>query len=127
MSIKKSRFDLGQYVSVKATCELLYDEKKQRFIKRIECSPFQGYIVGARYRLLGEYHPERGPGRGFEEGYEQAFLAVSGSVLIWLVSRGMINKPVEVLNDDIEICSDIHPPTPWRWVSPLSKEEIISK
>lgn len=130
--MKKSRFYFGQHVTVKAFCEMVYrqpegdglerlSKRLQRTMNRIECEPFQGFIVGARYRRNGEIHPGSMYG-GFEgDDYEQPYLIVKGSTLVWLVARSITGKHIDVLDGDVQESGQIHYNAPWT--NPRPKQE----
>lgn len=123
MAKKRHRFYIGQYVKVKATCTMQYlcedgKEDKGPWVRqpvREECDPFTGVIVGARRRQCGEYV---GAGwRTFDpkDGGE-AYLECTGTVLVWLVAEAMLNKPHEVLDEDVCLwpTQEFPPVIPWK-------------
>jgi hypothetical protein len=127
VSRKKSRFCIGQYVTVQAICKMEYESREgiapkgknnaNRIAHRVPCRPFNGLIVGARYRMLGRYNSGGDVGNHDGYEYEPPYLSVKGSVLVWLVARGMTNHPVEVLDEDVEPAGEQQwpPYSPWRF------------
>lgn len=60
---------------------------------------FVAAITGKSVRLEGEINP------GFDYGdgeYEPAYLSTKKVIQVWLVRRGMMNKEVPVLEEDLE-------------------------
>ena len=110
MSRKKSRFYIGQPVVVKATCEMKYvcDEGREetgpwhRKPARKPCDEFIGVIVGAAYRTLGMYRDRHFADNIDDDYYDPPYIEADGSVIVWLVTHGMTNRHVEVLNEDVE-------------------------
>jgi hypothetical protein len=116
VSKKKSRFAIGQNVTVTAKCLTVTSNEGIRTAKSCPCTPFDGLIVGARYRMLGKYES----GNQFsEDGYQPPYLAVKGCVMVWLVARSMMGRPVEVLDADVHFSqSQEWPPNlPWYFAS----------
>jgi hypothetical protein len=110
----KPKFQIGDWVRVKAYVEFNYDHEKRVADKTNLEKPIIGQIVGARRKFLGQYK---------SGGYDDpAYLAVSGSIIVWLVRDGYLNKPYEVLEEDvsyyrlldIRIIHKSTPILPWR-------------
>jgi hypothetical protein len=124
--MKETRFRFGQYVTVKAVCKICYEQKTgarmQRILSRVECEPFQGFIVGARYRRTGEINPGSCYSFFSSEGGEPSSLVVKGSTLVWLVARSMTGKHIDVLDGDVEMSGQIHYNAPWT--NPRPKQEL---
>lgn len=110
----KPKFQIGDWVSIKAYVKFDYpNDIRTPFSHKLE-KPIIGQIVGARMKFLGQYK---------SGGYDdQAHLAVSGSVIVWLVRDGYLNKPYEVLEEDvsyyrlldIRLIHKSTPVLPWR-------------
>lgn len=114
----KPKFQIGDWVRVKAYVEFNYNENGQRYVtsNKLE-QPIIGQIVGARRKFMGQYKSG-----GWDD---QSHLSVSGSIIVWLVRDGYLNKPYEVLEDSVEPWYDTHthcirfknardPKLPWR-------------
>jgi hypothetical protein len=108
---RKPKFTIGQPVAVraiaKADYEILVGNPCHRCVKRQPCDAFVGVIVGARKIRLGYYMPgnlDDSPSR----------LQPTGDVVVWLVTRGMLNTPLQALEADIEPHEGQHV-LPWRW------------
>lgn len=109
----KPRFVIGDWVRVKAVANFYYetDSGKRKVESRLLKEPFIGQIVGARRKFLGEFESGGYKAAGmWDEGvdYDPPYLSVSGSVWVWLVRKGYLNKAVEVLDDDVEIYDPLH-------------------
>ena len=107
----KQEYKVGDWVHVIAAVRFDYsycDDRRWARIRRLNRKPcwFDGKIVGARYRQLGErvYH---GQGTSFTQ---------KGTQFVWLVSRGVTNAPVDVLPDDLERIDGTGRELPWRYV-----------
>lgn len=63
-----------------------------------------GVIVGKAIKHLGTYIRASGGGPfgSFGEDYEPAKLAVGGTITLWEVRLGMLNRPILVSDEDIE-------------------------
>jgi hypothetical protein len=100
--MKNPKFKIGDWVQVKAQSYLEYDNKGERQIRKVPVIK-TGQICGARRRFLGTYVINE-----YRETYYsmsepgEAHLDVKGSVLFWLVRTGYLNKPIHVLEEDIE-------------------------
>ena len=92
---------IGDWVQVKAFTEMEYDGDVRKPARR-ECSPVAGQIVGQCTRLMGTYCKSSGYGGGFEYEPDPPYLAISGTVALWLVRLGMRCLPIEVADDDLE-------------------------
>ena len=128
MKNKKPRFTIGTKVTVSATVECVYvyedkdvsrvpfeNRKTVRVLDRKPCKPFTGWIVGARKKHLGEYSPRTWSYDGEED---PAYLSIDKVVWVWLVRVGIVNKEVEVLDEDLQPTENYDwPPTvPWMVV-----------
>ena len=120
----KPKFNIGDWVRAMAYVEFNYDKFGKRMADKTKLEqPIIGQIVGARTRFLGTYdsgHPHYPDG-----DYEAPYLKVKGSIIVWLVTEGYLNKPYEVMEEDIEPWLDTHvqcirlttakdPQLPWR-------------
>ena len=115
--MKNPKFKIGDWVLIKAKVRLDYDKNGYRQVKRTPTEK-TGQICGAKRRFLGKIsNPSYYSG-------DQAYLTVKGSILVWLVRIGYLNKPIEVFEEDIELIFPmilrdmdkllfIEPGTPW--------------
>jgi hypothetical protein len=96
------RFTIGDRVQVRAYVSFVYDENGNRVFERepVE-TPFVGIVVGRRYRQLGKYHPSSGHTSIDGDYCDPAYLAVSKTVPVWLITTGIRNNPKDVLDDDL--------------------------
>lgn len=102
MSRYKGKFEIGDSVTVTATCSMMYDDSLNRHPARIVLpSPRTGVIVGARYRRQGRWHG--GTVQGVDQDYDPPYLETYGrkSVLVWLVATSVTGIPMEVLEADV--------------------------
>ncbi len=85
----------------------------KRTVFPVPVPPFVGVVVGLRRRFLGRYHRSLSD---WSTDYDPAYLEPDGSVLVWLVTRGLTNTPVEVLEEDLKPASyqEWPPKLPWR-------------
>jgi hypothetical protein len=91
----KPKFQIGDWVRVKAYVKFDYPNNVRTPLSQKLEKPIIGQIVGARMKFLGKF---------VSGGYDnQSYLAVSGSVIVWLVRDGYLNKPYEVLEEDVEL------------------------
>lgn len=102
---KKTKFEIGDWVEFDHVAKVFTEEKLvghrrlyNRTIERVKVSRKVGQIVGAKYRFEGEIIP----GNGSWEDYEQGYLKVKGSKVLWQVRTGMLNKPMEVFEGDLK-------------------------
>jgi hypothetical protein len=110
----KPKFQIGDWVKCKAYVEFDYNPEQRVVNKTNLEKPIIGQIVGAKRKFMGQYKPG-----GYDD---QAYLAVNGSLVVWLVRDGYLNKPYEVLEEDVELylTEDIRlihkstPILPWR-------------
>ena len=96
-------FTLGDWVRVNAVAEMQYNEHQERAMVRRPVEPFHAQVIGLATRQCGHY--QRGSD-GFYSGdfdFSEASLSVTGTVKVWLVRAGLMNKEIEVDNDDLEI------------------------
>ncbi len=108
--MKKYEYKIGDWVTVKNEISFYYDEDNNRKIDKKEVNKI-GQIIGAAKRQLGKI-------KGYSSYSEdQPYFKVKE---VLTVRFGMINKPIEVLDEDIEHLSlDIaanyilHETLPW--------------
>ena len=118
----ESKYQIGDWVEVAATVKFAVDTEMRRRPVRTTLKSFEAQIVGAVWRQIGAYHS------GFDG--EGAYLERQGTVLVWLVRRGMTNRQVEVLPDDLTLLKHVGSSylgpidkercLPWRWTNPFS-------
>ena len=106
----KPKFQIGDWVSIKAYVKFDYPNDIRTPLSHKLEKPIIGQIVGARMKFLGKF---------VSGGYDdQSYLAVSGSVIVWLVRDGYLNKPYEVLEEDVfpdyAMHSEWDRKLPWR-------------
>ena len=102
---KTLRFHIGDYVRARAYIKMEYDEKDERHATAV-IEEFTGWIVGVARRKVGKYCPASGGGQNYfgeSEGYEQASLDVTETLLLWKVAQSMENAPREVFDKDVEL------------------------
>lgn len=106
---ERHRFKIGDWVRVaRAVAFANYDS--QRTVSHLHLAPFAGQIIGGSHKQIGKV-----VGGAYEE---RAYLAIGKTVFVWLVRRGVTNKPICVLPDDLQPCEPPPDGQPWRWVNP---------
>lgn len=101
----KRRFQIGDWVATTATITTDYEGTKPR--KKVvikKPTTIIGQIAGLKRLYLGEYHASGIGGYSFgsePDEIDQAYLAVEETVTAWEIKRGMFNKAVYVLDEDI--------------------------
>jgi len=95
-SFPKERFQIGAWVQIKASVEFHQGQYRRNEIR----DPTYGQIVGAALRCLGKR--ESGRPTNYNEDYDPPYLTVEETMYVWLVRRGITNKPIEVLDEDLE-------------------------
>ncbi len=86
------RFGIGASVEASSTMNVTYGTgNKKKICKAL--GPVCGVIAGLKRFMLGEYNP-----RKYED---QAYLIVSGSIVVWVIKTGMLNAPVYALDEDV--------------------------
>jgi hypothetical protein len=97
----KPRFRIGDYVAVSAVTESTIEAQEPLCVRKLSKSkldePVRGWIVGMIRRFEGKIHPSCSKGEDYEGGY----LGVTGSKLLWKVTRSMMGKPMEVADEDV--------------------------
>lgn len=116
-------YQIGDWVRVSGTVDLGYPghhNNKHRLIQAHSCEPFEARIVGGTRRQEGER----------EQGYyeEPTTFRPTNSVFVWQVRRGLTNKLIDVLPEDLERI-DREGRAPVRWTNPypcddLTREEM---
>ena len=120
--MKQYKYNIGDLVRVIGESEVGYDEADNRDIYTIKFNePIIGKICGMKRKFLGKYNPQT---PSYKYAYdidvtEQAFLDVKGSVLLYEVKQGMLNKPILVLEEDIERLSSAELILKFRYQFPL--------
>lgn len=114
------RFKIGDWVSVKAVVRFVWKDKGEKAIER-ECVQFDGQIVGATYKKTG--HLECGY-HSYDGEYEPAYFSPNKTVFVWKVVRGITNKPLYVLPEDVVSIEfnnlwdmNSFPELPFRWTN----------
>ena len=102
MSRKSSyKFQIGDCVQVNK--EVFFDHTIVGDVKRIilqeECNK-KGIICGIKIRYTGKL-------QDLDDYYVQAMLIPEKTYHVYLIRQGMINKPIEALEDDIEILNEL--------------------
>lgn len=101
--INKTRFKIGDVVNIKASTYAAYKDGSQE--RKLYTDVFKesktGQIIGIKKIQLGNYEPSSGY-QGDPEDYEPAFLSVTGTVFLWKVTLGMMNKPFFTKDEDVE-------------------------
>lgn len=96
---------IGQLVRVSAIADVGYysfTDESRRSLMTFSVEPFLALIVGQVVKQTGEYAGgRRWHGLDFED-YEPPHLKVGGTVTLWQVRAGMVNKPVLVRDEDLE-------------------------
>ena len=54
--MKNRKFEIGNWVEVKALVDFEYNDQDQRVAARKECSTFTAQVVGAKIKFLGKYN-----------------------------------------------------------------------
>ena len=120
--MKKPTFKIGDWVKIKAVTFLEYDHNNNRQVLSAPIDKI-GQICGAKRRMLGKYiggkrkNNHFGSPYGDGADYDEPYLEVKGFVILWLVRTGYLNKPLEILEEDIEVHEHWNPkditPLPW--------------
>jgi len=134
--MSKIKFEIGETVYVSKVSTMEYVGK--RGDKRVAVK--HGYykfakIVGAKHKKLGDYIPKSGSYRPFDpngnDDFEQAYLAVTGTVLLWEIKEGYLNKTFLTSEEEInKVTSDDMPKKKFPWKAmPFDKEarDYLSK
>jgi hypothetical protein len=118
-------YQIGDWVEVKSRVEFYYDKDRMRKTREAPYDePWKGQVVGVATRMLGQYYPpETSYSPSYDSmtdygEYEPAYLTWEKTVRVWLVRRGMINLPVEVSSQGLEITTP-EEQLPWMWTNPL--------
>lgn len=92
----KGAYQIGDWVEVTATVTFDIVRHQRKPIRQVLRRPFTAQIVGATRRQLGTYY----------YGEDFAYLKCTGTVLVWLVRRGVTNRQIDVLSGDLVACLD---------------------
>ena len=114
-------FKIGSYVRVTAISEVGYIEYPKRTLIRIPVEPFFAEVVGKAVKQTGTYCAAKGGGLNDFADYTPAYLRSDGTVTLWEVRTGMINRPILVHDDDLESVGGIVDgvfPIPNRGIKP---------
>lgn len=90
---------IGDVVSVSASATMDYDSENNKDLYRQPVEPFVGVIVGQVIKFTG--HTQPASGGSFGDDFEPARFFADKSVTLWQVRAGMLNKPVDVHDDDL--------------------------
>ncbi|KKK95395.1 hypothetical protein LCGC14_2673250, partial [marine sediment metagenome] len=94
------RFGIGTTVGASSTMNVTYGTGNNKKICKA-LGPVTGMIIGLKRFMLGTYEPG-------EHG-DQAYLTVSGSIVVWVIKTGLLNTPVYALDEDVvEACIPLH-------------------
>lgn len=119
-------YNIGDYVKVNEYAEFTYSVinkdktagfahnryETKRIIEKIK-QPFIGQIVGGTYKKTGTVGKG---GYDFEGGSpDPNYLYDEKSHFVWLVRKGMINKEICVLPEDLELAKDLDPKITMKW------------
>ena len=131
--MRNPKFKIGDWVRIQAETYLEYDNNGDRQIIR---NPMvrTGQVCGAKRRMLGQYKGGEtkqnyyGGSYDYETDYEQPYLNIKGSIVVWLIRIGYLNKPVEVLEEDIQrIVMEPKRDLPWLYINSLPWSESDKK
>lgn len=101
---KEPKFKIGQSVLVTKTAHFGYEGANKRKLYEVVVQR-TGIISGATHRLLGT--------RDWDSDYGGMFYP-NGSVLVWQIKEGYLNKPIEALEENI-IALDDPIEIPWKF------------
>lgn len=105
---------IGQPVTVKAVTEVGYPNDLEREAIRDEVS-LKAVVIGRRVKYLGTLRTfGRNSFMNLEYESEQSELHVTGSLELWEVRTGMLNKPLLVADGDLEPCEEFELPRMYR-------------
>lgn len=112
-----SDFTIGQVVEVRATVTFGYEHNSNdRKCFREECEPFRAQITGARLRQRGTYVPADSRADEWGGDCDPAYIKNAKGVFVWEVRRGLTNKPLDCLPEDVALAED-QSPMPRRYVA----------
>jgi hypothetical protein len=116
----QQQFDIGDWVLVGATVSFEYDSKGNRRPVRERCGVFSAQVVGAKYRQVGTYEGSTAHYSPLGDcDVDPPYLHCKGTVCVWLVRRGMTNRAIEVLPDDLHTPEIRGHKLPWRFAKHL--------
>jgi len=100
------RFGIGTNVQANSTMTVAYDtDGNKRIYKAL--GPVNGMIVGLKRFMLGKYEAS-GPEFG------EAYLGVTGTIVVWVIKQGLLNKPAYASDEDV-----IESAVPLRYQLPI--------
>lgn len=97
--MKKTRFEIGEYVLAKHTISFGYENNKRIIIK--STNEIKGVITGATHRMMGNIKGSSKSIRYDAYDYEPPYLSVTESVFVWKIRQGYMNKEFEALDEDV--------------------------
>jgi len=115
MAKMQYQYSIGQWVACRGTVEAEYENTEDepicapnapRKLVRTDYSNSEkvpiGQISGMKRLFLGKYRPRQGYMDVDGGGYEDPYLKVESSQLVYLVRQGMLNKEIQVLLEDLK-------------------------
>ena len=99
-----NRFRIGDAVEFIVVTEVSTDDGvREAHVLSKSCrpkNPLRGEIVGIKTFYLGKVRHSSGGCNG-EWDYEQGYLLVEGTIVLWAIKQGMMNKEIYVKDEDI--------------------------
>jgi hypothetical protein len=93
-------FKIGDYVWCEETVSMVREDNKKILVKNP--AKFSGWVVGVTRRFEGEVVPEKRTRHYLtKDEVKPAYFRAKKSYLVYKVARGMMNTPVEVLEEDL--------------------------
>jgi len=89
-------FTVGSQVQVSALASVGYIDDSKKQVTRSKTEPFLALIVGKVIKQVGTYQPS------YDDNWP-GILKVEGTVTLWQVRTGMMNKILLVHDDDLEL------------------------
>lgn len=115
---KRPRFKIGDWVTVNSTVFFYYENNERKFESQTT-SPWIGQIAGAQIKQLGKYVKGATifPSWCDEWGeHDPSYLKVSKTMTVWLVKRGMLNKPSMALEEELKLVPGDLAPKKLPWI-----------
>ena len=102
--MSRYKYNIGDLVRVTKKSYMGYDKDGNRRVYTFGelKEPLIGKICGMKRKFLGKYKRQDEVSYYGEYIHESAYLEVKGSVLFYEVKQGMLNKPILVLEENIE-------------------------
>ncbi len=96
-------FNIGDTVQVSAFASVDYHEENEKTCRAYNTIPFLAVVTGKSVKQLGTYSCGRGGGlAGYDnEDYTPPTLIVGGTVTLWEVKTGWLNKVILVRDEDL--------------------------